>query len=592
MARPPRRRALGYATVVVLAGVLVVAFAVLDHDDKAAPALAGPADTTDTAADLSLPATGYPVPPDAIVVAPSGQDTAAGTVAAPLRTFGAAVGRAKPGATIVLRGGTYRETVGKVTKRLTVQPYPGEQVWFKGTLVVNGWTRTGKAWRHDGWDPQVCRSCFLAAIIDPAHPFAGLPDMTFVDGKPLRQVGDASSVGPGTFFVDKSAKALVVGDDPAGRTVEATAFDRLLQFDGDGARGSVLRGIGVAQYASNQDYGNHGAMVVANAPDVRIENATFAWSASSGAAVFQPGGVVTGSSFVDNGLAGLVANRADRLRLTKNTFARNNQEHFALSGEAIGAAGAKIAHTRQPYVTDNVFTGNIGSGWWCDLGCTDAVVLRNVATGNAVNGLYYEVSARAIIASNVLAGNAGRGMKLSSSDHVRVYHNTFSDNGTNLGLYNDPRDPGTDGYSKQNGLSWYTTDIELVNNLFAQSSGKNPVIESADYKDRPGAAFVSLSDGNAYLRGSSASGPLLTWTLGDGNTGTYGSLAEFTRATGADSHGVQRDLPSNLFTNPAAGDYTLRPGSPCAHAGRPLPPDIAAPLGIAPTPTPDIGILR
>ncbi|WP_158889753.1 right-handed parallel beta-helix repeat-containing protein [Amycolatopsis anabasis] len=586
---PARRRSLGYAAV-TLAGVLALAFTVLPGDGRTEI----PGEPAATAVDLTVPATRYAVPADAIVVAPAGQDGASGTVAAPLRTVAAAVGRARPGQTIVLRGGTYRETLGKVTKRIVLQPYPDEQAWLKGTVVVNGWSRSGGGWRHDGWDVDLCHSCFLGAIIDPAHPFAGLPDMVFVNGKPLRQVGDADDVGPGRFFVDKAAKALIIGDDPAGRTVEATAFDRLVQLDGEGARGSVLRGIGVAQYASNQDYGNRGAMVVANAPDVTIENATFAWSASSGAAVYQPGGKVTGSTFTDNGLAGLVANRADGLRVTGSTFSRNNQERFALSGEAIGASGAKIAHTRQPYIAGNVFADNIGTGWWCDLGCTDAVVIRNVAKGNAVNGLYYEVSSRAIIASNVLVGNRARGLKISSSDHVRVYQNTFADNATNLGLYNDPRDPSSDNYSKQNGLSWYTTDTVLVNNFFAQPKPANPIIDSADHKDEPleGHPFVVLSDGNAYLRGKSGTpAPLVIWSLGSGKTAGYPTLAEFTRATGRDQHSLAADLAGSPFTDPAKNNFTLRSGTPGQRAGQPLPADIAAVLGVPPTPNPDIGAL-
>src|SRR5690606_35869192 len=79
-----------------------------------------------------LPRTAYPVPKDALFVSPRGDDSAFGSKDAPLRTLKAAVRAAKAGQTIVLRAGTYREKVGLIGKRLTIQPYPNERVWFKG----------------------------------------------------------------------------------------------------------------------------------------------------------------------------------------------------------------------------------------------------------------------------------------------------------------------------------------------------------------------------------------------------------------------------------------------------------------------------
>jgi poly(beta-D-mannuronate) C5 epimerase len=587
----PRSRLVVLGAIAAAAVLALVVAALPSRDVETRPVAAG---STEPAAVLPVTGGNYAVPPDALVVSPAGQDSAPGTAAQPLRSVAAAVDRAPAGGTVVIHGGTYRETLGQLSKRLTIESYPGEQVWLKGSVVVSAWSPSGKRWRHTGWTSDLCQNCFTPAIIDPDHPVAGSPDMVFLDGKSLRQVDKAADVGPGTFFVDRPAKALVLGDAPTGRTVEATKFDRLAQFDSAAAGGSVFRGIGVAQYGSNQDYGKHGAMLVVNAPNVTVDNTTFAWSASSGLAVFQPGVQVSASSFSDNGLVGLVANRADRLRLTGNTFTANNQEHFSLSGDAIGAAGAKVTRTKSPYVADNKFVGNIGSGWWCDLGCTDATVIRNLAKDNVVNGLYYEVSSRALIASNVLDGNGARGLKLSSADQVRVYQNTFLGNAVSLGLYNDKRSPDSDPYSAQAGLSWRTTGTVLVNNFYAQEESGNPVVESADYKadSESDRAFVATSDGNAYLRTKAEDpAPLLTWCGDGGVSKEYGSLAEFSHASGSDTHSLTRDLTTSPFKTPAKNDYSLLPGAPGLSAGRPLPVDIVAALGVHPAPAPNIGTL-
>ncbi len=547
-----------------------------------------------SASNLPVTITAYPIPVGAVFVAGNGSDTAAGTLTSPLATVAAAISKAPAGGTVVIRGGTYRQTVGTVTKRITIQPYPGERVFLKGTQVVTGWTQVGNTWRHAGWDVTLCHSCYDKDIIDQNYPYAGWPDMAFLDNMPLTEVGSTAAVVPGTFFVDQASHTLILGDDPNGRIVEATAFDRLLQFD-PGSEGSVLRGISVSEYASNQDYGNHGAMVVDNASGVTLENDTFAFSASAGAAVFQPGSTVTGSILIDNGLVGLVANRADGLRLTGDTFSSNNQRHFALSGDAIGAAGAKVTRTRAAYVADNYFTGNIGTGWWCDLGCTDATVVRNVATGNLVNGLFYEVSSGALFASNVIAGNQVYGLKLSSADHVQVYNNTFDGNGVaELSLYNDPRSVSSDSYSQQLGLPWVTTNTVLVNNFYAEPNPDHPIIVSADYKTTSHAGpFVSESDGNAYLRAAGSSDtPLVYWDVQVGTIANYPSLAAFVAATGQDRHGLAATLGAVLpFVDPSKSNYLLIPGAVGVGAGQPLPASVAAAIGVPAHVHPNIGVL-
>ncbi|MBB5158569.1 right-handed parallel beta-helix repeat-containing protein [Saccharopolyspora phatthalungensis] len=540
----------------------------------------------------TLTTTDYPIPPGALFVATNGNDYAPGDQARPLRSLGEAVRRAQPGATIVLREGTYRETVGIIDKKLSIQPFPHERVWLKGSRVVSQWVRDGKAWRHDGWDVPLCRTCFMPEIIDPAYPQAGLPDMAFVDGRPLRQVGDRRSVTVGTFYVDVGRKQLLIGEDPTGRLVEATEFDWLLQFDGAGAAGSSLRGIGIAHYGSIQKYGQRGAMVVVNAPAVTLEHNTFAASASTGAAIFQPDANVTHNRFLDNGLVGLVANRADGLKLSANTFARNNNEHFSLTGEAIGAAGAKVTRTKRAWVSDNTFADNIGTGWWCDLGCTDAVVVRNIARGNVVNGLYYEVSARALIASNIVVGNGGRGIKISSSDHVRLVHNTLIDNGLAIGLYNDKRSPHSDRYSEEQGLSWVTSNTELLNNFLIRQHDAEPFMEAEDHKPypQPIAPFISASDGNAYLR-EAGSAPLGTWSLGAGNIVTIFTLPRLRERTGQDLHSLAGAPSPAPFRDPGRGDYSLRESATGFRAGRPLPRDVARIVGVNPNDHPNIGVL-
>ncbi|OGV75212.1 MAG: hypothetical protein A3K18_14160 [Lentisphaerae bacterium RIFOXYA12_64_32] len=81
-------------------------------------------------------------------VAPGGSDANTGLGAKDtetLKTIQAAVDKAQPGETILVRGGTYRETVvfprsGAADKPITVKPYKDEKVVVTGCDPVSGWT--------------------------------------------------------------------------------------------------------------------------------------------------------------------------------------------------------------------------------------------------------------------------------------------------------------------------------------------------------------------------------------------------------------------------------------------------------------------
>jgi hypothetical protein len=78
-------------------------------------------------------------------VAPGGSDADPGTDAKPLATIQAAVNRLQPGDTLLIHGGTYRETVtfprsGIADKPITLRPYRDEKVVVSGCDPVTGWT--------------------------------------------------------------------------------------------------------------------------------------------------------------------------------------------------------------------------------------------------------------------------------------------------------------------------------------------------------------------------------------------------------------------------------------------------------------------
>src|SRR3954468_23274949 len=100
--------------------------------------------------DDSLQSLAEPLEPRELLstyyVSTTGGDANPGTLAAPFKTIQRAANAASAGDTVIVRAGTYRETVrvprsGTAAAPITFQPYAGEQVTISGADVVTGWTK-------------------------------------------------------------------------------------------------------------------------------------------------------------------------------------------------------------------------------------------------------------------------------------------------------------------------------------------------------------------------------------------------------------------------------------------------------------------
>ena len=543
--------------------------------------------------ELTVAKTNYAIPTGALFVSTTGDNSNSGTELSPFRTVGAAISAAAPGDTIVLREGTYREGDHVFSKPLTFQPYPNETVWMKGSEEVTSWTQDGAYWRHDNWTVEFNQDSYEPGALDPNYLHAGKPDMVFVDGAPLTQVGSLAEMGAGTFYVDYAADELYVGTDPTGRTVEAAARKRALRSVTASASGTVVRGLGFMHYAGSRFAGT----LQSDSNQTNFENNTIAWSASRGMALYDStNAVIKGNTLIYNGLMGLGANNAEGLVLEDNRIAANNHERFVQGGTAAEASGVKITSSSNLQLRDNTVEDNLAIGLWMDISVHDATIVGNQAHNNQSYGILYEISSDAIIAGNVVSGNEDGGIGLSNASQVQVFNNTLADNETNIAVLDDSR-VNSDPNEVAQGITWITDEVVLKNNILSNTDGAEPLILVRDFNSVPIQDADDMIDGtdfNAYYRTVSSSPTVLAeWWRGV-TINEYNDLAAFQAATGqeASALGIDDVASHPFFKDETNGDYRLLESSVGRGVGDSLPVDVASALGLTAGVSVDVGAIQ
>jgi trimeric autotransporter adhesin len=523
----------------------------------------------------------YDVPAGALVVAPNGRATGSGSASDPLASLGGAVVRARSGDTIVLRGGVYHETVS-VSKKVTIQAWPGEAVWFDGSVVVGDWVSDGGVWRRDNWTFEFDSSPTYTrgagdnqqagwGFVNENYPMAAHPDQMWVDGVRMRQVGSRGEVTAGTFFHDEGANRLYLGSNPVGHEVRASALQRALRVTGDG---TVVRGIGFRRYApSVPDI----AAVIAEATNVTFEHVAILESATTGFSATRGNVTLRRMWVADSGMLGVHGNHADNLTVVGLLSENNNVERFNSSPVA---GGMKVTRLQKVTVRNSVFRDNAGTGLWFDESVYDIRVTGSQMLNNDKHGVSLEISAKGLFADNLVMNNGGDGVKLNNISDVRMWNNTFSGNVQTLRIAQDDRrhgdgSPGVDPrYPNDPNMTWVMGPVELRNNVFAAAGGGAQCLVCAvGYAT---AAEMRIDADNDVYHRSSTSSPrhVVRWSSGRSSDDWFTSLNEFQSRTGQERSGVEVS-GSNVVNN--NGDATsAMPGDAGA---APLPADIANEIG-------------
>jgi hypothetical protein len=565
----------------------------------------------------TIPDTNYSIPTGAIFIANNGNDANTGTQASPYKTITKAINTVPSGGTIVARGGTYRDgytngtTYGIANKKMTIQAYPHEQVWFDGTDVQDpaSWTSDGAGHWYKAWNtPSFCENKYynfaynaqptsnngpcshFDMYADPTNPAAGDPQMVFIDGTYVHEVTSLSAATPGNFFYDWANKRIYISTNPSGHTVELAARPTFLVMGGTSTVGVKILGLGFKRYATNEYDNQTSGAVTLYGSNLVVENNVFKQMAGRALVLGARGSIANKNVMADNGFNGMGSNGSfrsgptviDNLQITNNYVGRNNTEKFGTNcTTSCAQGGIKLGHMNGFTAKYNIFDSNYGHGFWCDLACSNGIMVNNYSHHNNRSGIIYEASDTGIIASNLLVSNGFTGLRVVAPN-TKVYNNTMINNGgyADLWLYDDPRSFGYGGWSD---VGPDTIKNEVVNNVFYSYNGL------ARYQGQTGQTntipeqFFTKLDYNAYFRTGGTNQVIVRWQ--NPATTDYKSTAIFGAAhNGFDSHSLDISSGSDpFFTSFTGGDYFVRSNSPAYHSGTTIPADVAAAIGVTQT---------
>ncbi len=451
---------------------------------------------------------------------------------------------------------------------------------------------------------------------------------------PQKKTLNELATNPNSFYYDWDNEEIYVNKDPSSNAIELSKRHALVLFGG--ATTFQWKGIGVRHFASSPlhavIYAGLGGSSAPNGGEFIVENSVFTENSGNTIDLSGPklGSSVRRSVFASNGYTGFGSNgfassnagAPNSFTIDGSVFNDNNKSNLDTAcGASCGAAGVKLNNMTGYTVKNSIFenTNARSGGLWCDIDCSNAVMVNNISRNNGGFGIFYEISSKGIIASNLIYDNRTAGIQVFASD-TKVYNNTVinKDGGNVEGVWiMDDNRPAPDkgetwpytATEEQAAVTKLCANASLPSNCQIGSPGPNTNgVEFANNlivgQPNPGARlnnfqnngvpfppnttspdYFNVLDYNAYYHKSSQN--LYRWLTTDGIT-TPAQLRSFSGQPW-DINAIQITSSTGVpdpFVNRASKDFRLKTDSQAyTNKGKSLPSDVAAALGLSTTQT-------
>lgn len=388
-------------------------------------------------------------------------DQASGTESHPFKTLSRAAELARPGDTVLVHAGTYREWVAPATggeqgHPITYQAAPQEQVLVKGSELFQG------GWRSVAPQEGIYSAILDQKILDSFNPYAtraeGLAGkktlgQVFVDGAMYTEVDDRTDLNrlPGTWMAVEAGQSVLIHFsgppiEPQRHKVEYSVRNCVFAPKQRGLGYITVRGF-IFEHCANQGEGGfwepgkmQAGMVSTRAGHHWIfENNIIRHAKSLGMDMGDGGDahrkippppqrpgrhLIRQNTFCDNGEGGIAGIEHQGTRIVANVFERNNCLHW----DAIEEAALKTHFNEDGLIEANLFRDNECPAIWIDNTYTNVRITRNLILHNAGSGIFMELGhGPALIDNNVIAYN-NQGIYAHDAAGIVVAHNLLMAN--------------------------------------------------------------------------------------------------------------------------------------------------------------------
>ena len=408
---------------------------------------------------------------------PQADDNCAGTEEEPFKTISRAAELAKPGETVLVHEGVYRERVapahgGEKGRPIVYMASPGETVVIKGSQVWQPKWQSITDHPHvyiGKLDPKLFPEYNPYRILLKQPPIKGMTlGQIFVDGKMLLEVGDKQSLLalPNTWMVSPDRQAIWVHFAASPKLIE----QRLVELTIRGRNfAPYKRGLGyitvrgfIMEHCANQLPINFwssktpqaGALSCRGGHHWIIENNTIRWAKTvaidcgsegdhDADGLEQPEPENTGYHLIrnnlitNNGAAGIVGIRSYGTKIIGNRI----EDNASLGLYGSETAGIKLHFFIGGLIEGNLLRSNGASGIWLDNVWYDSRVTRNAIINNNGAGLFIEMgTGPLLIDNNIIALNTamrmlpGDGVYSHDASGVTLAHNFIFFN-ANFGVW-------------------------------------------------------------------------------------------------------------------------------------------------------------
>jgi len=406
---------------------------------------------------------------------PRAHDGNTGSQRQPLRSINAAAQLAKPGDTVLVHPGIYRERVcpansGEAGRPITFQAAERRTVVIKGSEVLTGtWTRVAK-------HPGVFRASLAGLKLGKANPFAisyqldaqRCVGQVILDGQLVTERrSEAELVAlPGSWRAVDGGKAIQIHlptgmVKPEEAEIEVSVRRRVFAPLTRGISHIVVRGF-VMEHAANNYCGGFynngppqdGLLGCRGGHHWVIEDNEIRFAKSFGLDIGYEGAVdgdglnqppalspghhlVQANHIHHNGSGGICGCISPRTRILHNCIEYNETN----ASGADESAGVKLHFCYDALIEGNLFRGNDCPGIWLDNNWRGARVTRNTLIDNAGAGIFIELGDGPLLIDNNIIANtrgtmalAGDGIYAHDASGITVAHNLLWFNG-NFGLW-------------------------------------------------------------------------------------------------------------------------------------------------------------